>query len=93
MDVVNLYNRWLLIAIGVVVALSSLFRDRDQVYGHAFRQRVKGMQIREVLTAARCPWQNPFVERLIGSVRRECLDHVLVLSERHLQRILAGYFT
>jgi putative transposase len=50
------------------------------------------MQIHEVLTAARSPWQNPFVERLIGSIRRECLDHVLVLSERHLRRILTRYF-
>jgi hypothetical protein len=47
------------------------------------------MRIGEVLTAPHSPWQNPFVERLIGSVRRECLDHVLVLSERHLRRILA----
>ena len=51
-----------------------LLRDRDPVYSHAFRQRVKGMGIREVLTAAHSPWQNPFVERLIGSVRRECLN-------------------
>jgi transposase InsO family protein len=71
---------------------SYLLRDRDTIYGHAFRQRVKGMQILEVLTAAHSPWQNPFAERLIGSVRRECLDHVLVLSERHLLRILARYF-
>ena len=73
-------------------APSYLLRDRDAIYGHSFRHRVKGMQIREVLTAARSPWQNPFVERLIGSVRRECLDHVLVLSERHLRRILTRYF-
>jgi len=50
------------------------------------------MRIREVLTATRSPWQNPFVEQLIGSVRRECLDHVLVLSERHLRRLLTRYF-
>jgi putative transposase len=56
-------------------APSYLLRDGDTIYGHAFRQRVKGMQIQEVLTAARCPWQNPFVERLIGSIRREYLDH------------------
>jgi len=55
--------------------LSSLLRDRDQVYGEPFRHRVKGMRITEVLTASRSPWQNPFAERLIGSVRRECLDH------------------
>ena len=51
------------------------------------------MQIREVLTAARCLWQNPFAERLIGSIRRECLNHVLVLGESHLRRILARYFS
>jgi putative transposase len=61
-----------------------LLRDRDRVYGHAFSHRVKGMGIREVLTAPHSPWQNPFAERLIGSIRRECLDHVLVLGERHL---------
>jgi transposase InsO family protein len=51
------------------------------------------MGIGEVLTAPSSPWQNPFVERLIGSIRRECLDHVLVLSERHLRYILARYFS
>ena len=69
-----------------------LLRDRDTVYGQSFRQRVQGMRIREVLTVAHSPWQNPFAERLIGSVRRECLDHVLVLSERHLRRVLTRYF-
>jgi putative transposase len=53
---------------------------------------VKGMGIHEVLTAPSSPWQNPFAERLIGSIRRECLDHVLVLGERHLRRILTRYF-
>lgn len=69
-----------------------LLRDRDSIYGHAFRQRVKDIGIREVLTAPHSPWQNPFAERLIGSIRRECLDHVLVLGERHLRRILTRYF-
>jgi putative transposase len=50
------------------------------------------MGIEEVLIAPRRPWQNPYVERLIGSIRRDCLDHVIVLHERHLQRILASYF-
>ena len=50
------------------------------------------MGINEVLTAYRCPWQNPFVERLIGSIRRECLDHLLVWDEDHLRRILMAYF-
>src|SRR5262245_44515594 len=73
-------------------APSYLLRDRDRAYGQPFRDRVKGMQIEEVLTAPHSPWQNPFAERMIGSIRRECLDHVLVLSERHLRRILARYF-
>src|SRR5205807_9081359 len=74
-------------------APSYLLRDRDQVYGEQFRHRVKGMRIEEVLTAPHSPWQNPFAERLIGSIRRECLDHVLVLGESHLRRILARYFS
>jgi putative transposase len=74
-------------------APSYLLRDRDTIYSHPFPQRVKGLRIREVLTAPQSPWQNPFAERLIGSIRRECLDHVLVLSERHLRRILALYFS
>jgi putative transposase len=69
-----------------------LLRDRDAIYGDVFRQRVRGMQIQEVLTAPRSPWQNPFAERLIGSIRGECLNHVLVLNERHLRNILTGYF-
>ncbi len=50
-----------------------------------------GMQIQEVLTAPRSPWQNPYVERLIGSIRRECLDHVIVMGEDHLRRIVREY--
>ena len=68
-----------------------LIRDRDGVYGGFFRRRVEGMGIKEVVTFPRSPWQNPYVERLIGSIRRECLDHVIVLGEEHLQRILAAY--
>ena len=67
-------------------------RDRDQVYGRQFRHRMKGLGIEEVLTAPQSPWQNPFAERLIGSIRRECLNHVLVLGERHLRHILTRYF-
>jgi transposase InsO family protein len=73
-------------------APSYLLRDRDQVYGQQFRHRVTAMQIEEVLTAPHSPCQNPFAERLIGSIRRECLNHVLVLHERHLRRILTRYF-
>ncbi len=69
-----------------------LLRDRDRTYGMTFRRRVHGLGINEVLTAARSPWQNPYVERVIGSIRRECLDHVIVLSERHLRRLLSDYF-
>ena len=72
-----------------------LIRDRDAVYGSAVRRTVQQMGIEEVLTAPRCPSQNPFVERVIGSLRRECLDHVIVWNERslrrHLQRYLAYY--
>ena len=71
-------------------APSYLLRDRDQVYGQQFQHRIKGMRIDEVLTTPQSPWQNPFVERLIGSVRRECLDHTVVLGERHLRRILTA---
>ena len=69
-----------------------LLHDRDLIYGDSFRQRVRGMGTREVLTAPRSPWQNPYSERLVGSIRRECLDHILVFSERALRRILQSYF-
>jgi putative transposase len=69
-----------------------LLRDRDKSYGLAFRHRVRAMGITEVITAPRSPWQNPYVERLIGSIRRECLDHIIVLSEHHLRRVLSSYF-
>jgi putative transposase len=59
-----------------------MIRDRDQIYGDQFRRRVGGIGIDEVLTAPRSPWQNPYAERLVGSVRRECLDHVIVLGEQ-----------
>src|SRR5262245_51131028 len=68
-------------------APSYILRDRDQVYGEQFRRRVKGMRSDEVLTPPYSPWQNPFAERLIGSIRRECLNHVFVLGERHLRRV------
>ena len=70
-----------------------LLRDRDRIYGTSSRQRVRHMRIAEVVIAPRSPWQNPYVERLIGSIRRECLDHVIVLHERHLQRLLTEYFS
>jgi putative transposase len=64
-------------------------RDRDRVYSPSFRQRVQHLGIEEVLIAPRSPWQNPYVERLIGSIR---LDHVIVLHKRHLRRLLTEYF-
>jgi transposase InsO family protein len=69
-----------------------LLRDRDKIYGARFRHRVAGLGCEEVVIAAQSPWQNPLVERLIGSIRRECLDHTIVLGERHLRRILIDYF-
>ena len=69
-----------------------LIRDRDGVYGDQFRDRVREMDICEVLTAPQSPWQNAFAERLIGSIRRECLDHMIVLGEKHLRGILRRYF-
>ena len=70
-----------------------LLRDRDAIYGDVFRRRVAGMGITEVITSPSSPWQNPYAERLIGSIRRECLDHVIVLGERHLRRLLTAYLT
>jgi putative transposase len=69
-----------------------LLRDRDSIYGEEFRSRVKGMQIEEVVTAPHSPFQNPYAERVIGSIRRECLDHLIVVNEDHLRRILRDYF-
>jgi len=68
-----------------------LIRDRDASYGHVVTRRLATMGIRDRQTAPRSPWQNGHVERLIGSIRRECLDHVLVLGEGHLRRILNTY--
>ena len=69
-----------------------LLRDRDSIYGSIFKHRVKGMGIQPKLTAPRSPWQNPFAERLIGSIRRECLDRVIVLNEKQLSKVLVDYF-
>src|SRR6266849_5529307 len=64
-----------------------LLRDRDSIYGGEFQRRAKGMGSAEVLTAPSSPWQNPFAERVIGTFRRELLDHVIVLNEGHLRRL------
>jgi transposase InsO family protein len=69
-----------------------LIRDRDASYGDEFRRRIQSLGIKEVVTAAQSPWQTAFAERVIGSIRRECLDHVVVLNRQHLTRILKKYF-
>jgi len=68
-----------------------LLRDRDAIYGEHFHQQAAALRIKEVTTAPRSPWQNPYAERVIGSIRRECLDHMIILGERHLKRILSSY--
>ena len=70
-----------------------LLRDRDRIYGEHFQQRVAHRGIEEVKTASRSPWQNPYCERVIGSIRRDVLDQVIVLNERHLMRLLTAYFS
>ena len=70
-----------------------LIRDNDRAFGGVFKARVRAMGIRDRPTSVRAPWQNGYVERLIGSVRRECTDHLIVFSEEHLRQILAKYST
>jgi transposase InsO family protein len=70
-----------------------LIRDRDRVYGAAVTRRLRAMGIRDKPIAPGSPWQNGFAERLIGSLRRECVDHIVVLGEAHLRRILTKYAT
>jgi transposase InsO family protein len=70
-----------------------LIRDRDTSYGAAVTRRLQAMGIRDRPITPRSPWQNGHVERLIGSIRRECLDHVVVLGERHLRHLLANHAT
>ena len=68
-----------------------VIRDRDKTYGADFVRRVRAMGIEQVLTAPRSPWQNPYCERVIGTLRRDCLDRVSVVGEQHLRRILRNY--
>jgi len=70
-----------------------LLRDRDSIYSAAFRRRVAGMGISEAISSPMSPWQSPYVERLIGSIRRECLDHVIVVNQKHLRQLLLAYIT
>lgn len=68
-----------------------LVRDRDAIYGAAVTRRLRAMGIRDKPVAAGSPWQNSFAERLIGSIRRECVDYVIALGEQHLRRVLKSY--
>ncbi|MGE0034060.1 MAG: integrase core domain-containing protein [Xanthobacteraceae bacterium] len=68
-----------------------LLRDRDVCYGRVFTRRLRALGIRDRPTSPRSPWQNGYAERLIGSIRRECLDHVVVFGERHLRHVLSCY--
>ena len=68
-----------------------LVRDQDAIYGEDLRRKAQALGINEVLTAYRSPWQNPYAERVIGSIHRECLDHVIVMGARHLKQILTRY--
>src|SRR5213594_1186688 len=78
-------------ACGLEESPRHLIRDRDQVYGERFSRQARILDIREAVIAPRSPWQNAYAERVIGSIRRECLDHVVVISERHLREILSKY--
>jgi putative transposase len=68
-----------------------LIRDNDGIYGHAFKRQLEVMGIEDIRTAYRSPWQNAYAERVIGSIRRECLDHMIILNEKHLRKVLAEY--
>jgi transposase InsO family protein len=68
-----------------------LIRDRDGICGEIFTRRLRSMGIRDRPTSARSPWQNGYAERLIGSIRRECVNHIVVFGERHLRRVLLSY--
>jgi putative transposase len=68
-----------------------LHRDRDRIYSDAFHRRLAGMGIAEVVSGPASPWQNPYVEQMIGSIRRECVDHVIIVNEAHLRRVLDTY--
>jgi transposase InsO family protein len=83
--------RQLIEACGLEESPRHLIRDRDQVYGERFSRQARMLDVREAVIAPRSPWQNAYVERVIGSIRRECLDHVVVLGERHLRGILSTY--
>jgi hypothetical protein len=68
-----------------------LLRDRDTIYDDTVRRRIASLGITEGVSGPLKPWQSPYVERVIGSIRRECLDHVIILNRRHLRRVLRAY--
>ena len=68
-----------------------VLRDNDKIFGLEFQQVVKNLGMEEVKTARKSPWQNPYVERVIGSIRRECLDHMIIFGEKHLRKVLREY--
>ena len=84
-------SRQLTEAYGWKIAPRYIIRDRDAVYGDVFIRRLRAMGIRDRPTAPRSPWQNGYCERAIGSIRRECLDHVVVFGEWHLRHLLQSY--
>lgn len=83
--------RQLLEACGLGEVPRYLVRDRDGIYGAEFRRQAAVLGIEEIMTSPQSPWQHPYAERVIGSIRRECLDHMVILGERHLKRVLASY--
>ena len=68
-----------------------LLRDRDKIYGPEFQRAADNLRFQQIVTSPRSPWQNPYVERVIGSIRRECLDHVIIFNETHLPKVLRKY--
>ncbi len=83
--------RQLLEACGTDNAPRFLVHDRDAIYGKIFRRQVGALNIQDVPTVPRSPWQNAYAERVIGSIRRECSNHMILLGERHLRRIISSY--
>lgn len=68
-----------------------VIRDNDKIFSEEFKQTIKRFGLKDTPTAPQSPWQNPVCERAIGTLRRECLDHVIILNEKHLQSVLNGY--
>ena len=83
--------RQLVEACGLEESPRNLILDRDQIYGERFSRQARTLGIREAVITLRSPWQNAYAERVIGSIRRECLDHLVVIGERHLMGILSEY--